>query len=501
MTTILALDGIDKSFAGVQALADVDLRVERGEIQALLGENGAGKSTLTKIMSGIHQPDSGIITIDGVARRLGSIRDASDAGIATIFQEFSLVPYLNAVDNIFLGRELTRGGFIDRAAMRARASALFDQLGYPIDLSVELRRLSVAQQQFVEIAKALSREARLLILDEPTATLTPEETQHLFAIMRELKRKDVAMVFISHHLDEIFEICDTITILRDGRGVGGGRVDEFSMDTLVEKMVGRSLTGGFPRAAENAKRGDVRVDVRRIQLTPDAPVNTVQIRAGEILGFAGVVGSGRSELARGLIGAQPTYRKEVVVDGALSRLRSPSEALALGIGLLPENRKTEGLITSFSVGDNIMLNNITDYCRPPGLVDRARARHAIDEGMARCGVKAPSARTTVANLSGGNQQKVVIARWLLRRCGVLIFDEPTRGIDVGAKSEIYRLMRELADDGHAIVMISSELPEIVGMSDRVAVFRQGAIVATLEGDLIHPNEIMRHATSSQNQAA
>ena len=501
MSTILQLRGIDKAFAGVQALAGVDLTVEQGEIHALLGENGAGKSTLTKVISGIHQPDAGTIRMDSQERRFANFRDAAAAGIATIFQEFSLIPYLNAVDNIFLGREITRGGRLDRKAMRKRATELFEQLGYPVDLNVEIRALSVAQQQFIEIAKALSMDARVLILDEPTATLTPEETRHLFKVMRQLKQQNVALIFISHHLEEIFEICDTVTVLRDGRFVGDGKVSDFSMDSLVEMMVGRSLESSFPPRGAGIDDAQTVVEVRAIQLTAKAPVNSLQIRSGEILGFAGVVGAGRSELAMGLIGAQPTHRKEVLIKGEAVSLKSPAQALKLGIGLLPENRKTEGLLLSFSVGENIMLNNLENYLATGGLISRSGANDAVDKAMEQGNVKAPSGRTTVANLSGGNQQKVVIARWLLHRCPVLIFDEPTRGIDVGAKAEIYRLMRELADHGHAIVMISSELPEIVGMSDRVAVFRQGAIVATLTGDQIHPNEVMFHATGAQHEAA
>lgn len=501
MNSVLVLRGIDKAFAGVQALANVDLTVERGEIHALLGENGAGKSTLTKVISGIYRPDAGTILIDGKKCHFINFRDAAAAGIATIFQEFSLIPYLNAVDNIFLGREITRGGLLDRRAMRKRATELFEQLGYPVDLNVEIRALSVAQQQFIEIAKALSMDARVLILDEPTATLTPEETRHLFKVMRQLKQQNVALIFISHHLEEIFEVCDTVTVLRDGRFVSNGKVSDLTMDSLVEKMVGRSLESSFPPRGAITTPVQIAVDVRAIQLTAKAPVNSLQIRSGEILGFAGVVGAGRSELAMGLIGAQPTHRKDVHIKGQAVSLTSPARALDLGIGLLPENRKSEGLLLRFSVGENIMLNNMESCLLPGGLISHSETNAAVKKAMQGGNVKAPSAHTTVANLSGGNQQKVVIARWLLHRCPVLIFDEPTRGIDVGAKAEIYRLMRELVNRGHAIVMISSELPEIIGMSDRVAVFRQGAIVATLTGDQIQPNEVMLHATGAYHEAA
>jgi len=491
---ILRLEGVSKSFPGVKALSGIDLSIRKGEVHALLGENGAGKSTLMKILGGIHQADEGRIFIDGGECRFAGYNDAIAAGIGIIFQEFSLVPYLNAVENIFLGRYLkNRFGLMDRAAMKRSAQELFDELGVQIDLDAPICRLSVAQQQFVEIGKALSLKARLLVLDEPTATLTPNEAGHLFKIMRELRARGVAMIFISHHLDEIFEVCDRISVLRDGANAGHAEVGETNVDALVEMMVGRRIEHSFPPKPQPAPRGRKVLEVPHIQLARGGPVNAFELHEGEILGFAGLVGSGRTELALGMMGADRAHRKTVLRNGVPVRLNDPTQALDNGIGLLPESRKVEGLITDFTIRFNISLNNLGRH-RRAGLVGRASEERSANELSRRVGVKAPGIETRVATLSGGNQQKVVIARWLGHDCEVLIFDEPTRGIDVGAKAEIYGLMRELTRQGKSIVMISSELPEIVGMCDRVAVFSGGSIVATLEGDSINSGDIMRHAT-------
>ncbi|MEO6919613.1 MAG: sugar ABC transporter ATP-binding protein [Collimonas sp.] len=505
MKTLLQLEGISKKFGVVNALSNIDLSVERGEIHALLGENGAGKSTLMKILSGVHRPDSGRIVIDGEERRFAGYNDAVAAGIAIIFQEFNLIPYLNAVENIFLGREMTnRFGLLSKSAMKRKAQDIFDKLEIGIDLSLEVSRLTSAQQQFVEIGKALLLDARILILDEPTATLTPNEAEHLFKIMRDLRQRDVAMIFISHHMEEIFQVCDRITVLRDGANAGEARADVVTEAALVEMMVGRKLEHNFPPkpARASTAAGQIVLEVAAIQISRHGSLNSFDLRAGEILGFAGLVGSGRTELALAVIGANPSYRKEVKVNGVAARLRDTADALALGIGLLPESRKTEGLILDFSVKDNMSINNLGKYTGSGGAwINRMEELKTSNQMIRKVGVKTPDALTRVGNLSGGNQQKVVLARWLNHHCKILIFDEPTRGIDVGAKAEIYSLMRELTAGGYAIIMISSELPEIVGMCDRVAVFCQGAIVAILEDSAINANEVMRHATTSPKHAA
>lgn len=492
---MLRLEGVSKSFPGVKALSGIDLSIRKGEVHALLGENGAGKSTLMKILGGIYQADEGRIFIEGRERQFAGYGDAIAAGVGIIFQEFSLVPYLNAVENIFLGRYLkNRFGLLDRAAMERSAQAIFQELGVQIELNVPICRLSVAQQQFVEIGKALSLDAKLLVLDEPTATLTPNEAGHLFKIMRELRARGVAMIFISHHLDEIFEVCDRISVLRDGANAGRAEVGATDVDALVEMMVGRKIEHNFPGKLVPAPRGRKVLEVPEIQLSKGGPVNGFDLHEGEILGFAGLVGSGRTELALGMMGADRVHRKTVLRNGKPVRLNDPTQALENGIGLLPESRKTEGLITDFTIRFNISMNNLGKH-KSAGLVSQKSEKQSAGELSKRVGVKAPGIETRVATLSGGNQQKVVIARWLGHDCEVLIFDEPTRGIDVGAKTEIYSLMRELTRQGKAIIMISSELPEIVGMCDRVAVFSGAAIVAMLEGDSINSGDIMRHATT------
>ncbi|MED7666679.1 sugar ABC transporter ATP-binding protein [Pseudomonas moraviensis subsp. stanleyae] len=497
--TLLTLTQISKSFPGVKALKQIDLSVERGEIHALLGENGAGKSTLIKILGGIQSQDEGTITFDGVTRQFNSYNDSVEAGIGVVFQEFSLIPYLTATENIFLGREKVNCvGLLRKKEMREKATQLFDRLGVQLDLDCPVGRLSVAEQQFIEIAKALALDVSLLILDEPTATLTPSEADLLFQIMRELKSQGVAIIFISHHLDEIFEVCDRISVLRDGANAGVRQVNECDIDSLVEMMVGRRLDATFPPKPVLPVLPPL-LDVREIRLSRNGPSNHFQLRPGEILGFAGLVGSGRTELALAVLGAIPTYSKDVSVNGQIVSLKDPAEALSRGIGLLPESRKTEGLITDFSIRENISLNNLKKYRSSFGLIDHKNEHEKTHELMDQLSIKAPCGESRVVNLSGGNQQKVVIARWLNHHCSILVFDEPTRGIDVGAKAEIYMLMRRLTEQGFGIIMISSELPEIIGMCDRVAVFNKGSIVTVLEAESINSEEVMRHATASVEQ--
>ncbi|WP_062117616.1 sugar ABC transporter ATP-binding protein [Aureimonas sp. AU40] len=495
---MLELRGIKKSFGRIEVLHGIDLTVRAGEVHALLGENGAGKSTLMKILCGILKPNEGTIRIDGELRQFADYDQAIEAGIGIVFQEFSLIPHMNAVENMFLAREI-RGPLrlLDRRAMRMRAGEVMARLGVEVPLGVPVNRLSVAQQQFVEIAKALLLDARILVLDEPTATLTPSETEHLFKVMRELRRQGVAVVFISHHLEEIFEICDRITVLRDGQFVAECAVSEIDNDRLVEMMVGRRLEQNFPPKPARDANAPLMLAVEAIQLKKGGPVSRFQLRRGEILGFAGLVGSGRTETVLAMLGAHSAARCELEIDGRKARLSGPDEALAQGIGLLPESRKEQGLITSFSILQNISLNNYGKYRRNHWFIDRKREVAATEAAMGQVRVKAQGPHARVDTLSGGNQQKVVIARWLNHQMKVLIFDEPTRGIDVGAKAEIYTLMRAFAAEGHGIIMISSELPEVIGMSDRVCVFRSGAIVATVEGEAINAEQIMTFATTGR----
>ncbi|RAW09059.1 ribonucleotide-diphosphate reductase subunit alpha [Halomonas elongata] len=495
MTPLLSLRHISKSFPGVKALQDVSLDVHAGEVHALLGENGAGKSTLMKILCGIYRQDEGDIVIDGQTRDFHGYQDALDAGVGIIFQEFSLIPDLDAVDNIFLGREKrNRFGLRDRSTMIREAQHLFERLRVSIPLDCPIAELSIADQQFIEIAKALSLDARLLVLDEPTATLTPSEADHLFAIMRALRDQGVGMVFISHHMEEIFTICDHVTVMRDGKKVDDCHVASTSPDDLIEKMVGRRVENIFPERRCDADYDDVVLDIQSLRLDPNGPEHSLKLHRGEILGFAGLVGSGRTELVRGLIGATRPAHARISIEGKPVRLRHPAAALEQGIGLLPENRKTQGLVLPFSCRDNISLNNLAQFQGNLPLLRRGQEARTATDLMAAVRVKAPSPETPVGELSGGNQQKVVIARWLGHQCKVLIFDEPTRGIDVGAKAEIYALMKELTAQGVSIIMISSELPEVLGLCDRAAVFYHGRIAAELEGSALDSQSIMHHAT-------
>lgn len=494
----LVIAGVSKTFVGARALDKVSMSVAAGEIHALLGENGAGKSTLMKILCGVYRPDCGTITLNGNDRQFANHKEAVQAGIGIAFQEFTLIPDLDAVENIFLGREVRSAArLLDRPAMRIRAAGLFERLGVAIPLDRPIRFLSVAQQQFVEIAKALALDARVLILDEPTATLTPTEVEHLFAVMRELRRDGVAIIFISHHMDEIFEICDRVTVLRDGTLAGSAAIAETNLDALIEMMVGRRIKHSYPDKGGVDSASAIALEVTDLQIDRGGPINAFAVRCGEILGFAGLVGSGRTETALAVFGAKRAHRRTVRVHGKFVSLPDPAAALAHGIGLLPESRKSEGLITAFSVQDNITLNNLAKYSAAGPLLSNSAQRAAAERLIEQLRIKAAGPRVAVETLSGGNQQKVVIARWLDHHAKILFFDEPTRGIDIGAKAEIYQLLRSLAAQGFAIVLISSELPEVIGLSDRVAVFRRGAIVRTLTDSEVTPENVMRHAVAGE----
>ena len=386
---MLELSGIRKSFGRIEVLHGVDLNVRAGEVHALLGENGAGKSTLMKILCGIIQPSAGTIRIEGTERQFADYDQAIEAGIGIVFQEFSLIPHLDAVENMFLAREI-RGplGLLDRKAMRKRAAEIMAQLAIDVPLDRPINRLSVAQQQFVEIAKALSLNARILVLDEPTATLTPTEVEHLFKVMRELRKQGVAIVFISHHLEEIFQICDRITVLRDGNFIASCAVSEVDNDRLVEMMVGRRIEANFPPKSTPVPAAPLMIEVEEVQLKKGGPVSGFQLRAGEILGFAGLVGSGRTETVLAMLGAGPAARCKVRVDGVEKRLSGPDDALAHGIGLLPESRKEQGLITSFSILQNISLNNYGKYRKGHWFIDLKKERASTEAAMAQVRVKA-----------------------------------------------------------------------------------------------------------------
>ncbi len=493
---LLQLRGITKRFAGVSALCGIDLDLGPGEILALLGENGAGKSTLMKVLSGVHRPDEGRILLEEREVEFASPHEAQAAGISIIYQEFSLVPHLPAYENIFLGREKrTHWGTLDRPAMKTAARLVLQRLGVEFDVAVPVIQLSVAQQQFVEIAKALARSARIVILDEPTATLAANDVDQLFRVMRELRRSGVAMVFISHHLDEIFQIADRVQCLRDGCSVGMKPIADCTPTELVRMIAGRDVAQAFP-PRPGSGFGPVILEVRRLQLQRHLPTVSFTLREGEILGFAGLVGSGRTEVIRALIGVDKTYARDITYRGRPFAPASPADSRALGIGLLPEDRKQQGVILPFSLSDNTVLANLPALCRPgAGWLRGGRIDEVVQGFIDRLSIRASSARQTVRTLSGGNQQKVVVAKWLHADCRVLIFDEPTRGIDVGARFEIYDLMRRLAARGVAIIMISSDLPEVVGMSDRVIVMRQHRVEKMMErAEEISAESVMFYAT-------
>jgi len=490
---LLVMEGIEKSFPGVKALDGVSLELRAGEVLALVGENGAGKSTLIKVLSGAHRPDSGRLLLGGEPLVVASPADAQRAGIAVIYQEFNLVPTLTARENIFLGQERTVGGFLRRRRERRAALDLFSRMGVEIDPEAVCRSLTVAQQQVVEIAKALSLRARILVMDEPTATLSTDEVERLFAIIRDLKRQGIGVIYISHRLDEVFEVADRVMVLRDGQRIATRPVGEVTRDELIEMMVGRKLENEFPK--ERAEIGSPRLVVRGLARGRWVRGVSFCVRGGEVLALTGLVGSGRTETARLIFGADRPESGSVELDGRPLRIRSPRDAIRNGICLLTEDRKTQGLVLVHSVRENFALPNLPRLNRL-GFVAGRREREALDRLAQSLRIRMTSPEQRVGTLSGGNQQKVVLAKWLEANSEAIIFDEPTRGIDVGAKYEIYLLMNRLAAQGKAILMISSELPEVLGMADRILVMHDGRITGEITDVASATQEqILRYAVS------
>jgi rhamnose transport system ATP-binding protein len=490
-TPLLEVRDIEKTFPGVRALSGVSFEVRAGEVHALLGENGAGKSTLIKIISGVYEPDGGWILIGGRETRFASPEDAKRAGVATIYQELLLFPELTVAENIFLGHAPRAGmGRIDWRAMRARAEALLASLEID-DLAPNqvVGALSVGNRQRVEILRALSHDARILIMDEPTAALTESDVTRLFDIVRRLRARGVGIVYISHRLDEIFAIGDRVTVLRDGAYVGARSVADTNASELVQMMVGRRIDNLFPKTT--VPIGAPVLEARNIVRHPMTKSVSLTVRAGEIVGLAGLVGSGRSELAQTLFGITPAESGEIRLMGEAVTIRSAEAARSKGIAYVPEDRGVQGLVRPMSVLHNFSLAALGALSRA-GFIDRGAERRMAEEGVQRFRVKTSSVEEIAGRLSGGNQQKIVLGKWLANNPKLLILDEPTRGIDVGAKAEIHRLMSELAGAGVAILMISSELPEVLGMSDRVLVMREGRFVAEFD---------RAHATSETVGAA
>ena len=481
MQPLLELRNISKSFPGVQALSKAQFEVREGEVHALLGENGAGKSTMIKLISGLYRPDEGEILLQGQPVVFHNPRDAQAAGVATIYQELSLYPELTVAENIFMGHApRNRFGMVDWGAMRQRARELLASLNiHDMDVDRKVGTMTVGNRQRVEIAKALSMNARILIMDEPTAALTEADVQQLFEIVRLLRERGVAIIYISHRLEEVFLLADRVTVLRDGQYVGTKPVKETREDELISMMVGRTIHNLFPKLP--AQVGEPVLEVENVWRKPDVRGVTLTVRAGEIVGLAGLVGSGRSEFAQVVFGISPADSGTIRVNGKRVEIKSPADALKLGIAYVPEDRGTQGLIRQMNIRENVSLAVLRDIARNT-FVNRKAERSLAERMIEQLSIRAYSSDQVVNKLSGGNQQKVVVSKWLASKPRLLIMDEPTRGIDVGAKAEIHRLISELAQQGMAILMISSELPEIMGMSDRILVMRGGTIVAEYSRD-------------------
>ncbi|MBS0907281.1 sugar ABC transporter ATP-binding protein [Pantoea dispersa] len=474
----LEAEGISKFFPGVKALDNVSLRIKPGSVHALMGENGAGKSTLMKCLIGMYRPDKGTIRIKGKPVQFQDTMDALRSGISMIHQELNLVPYMTVAENIWLGREPMKYGFVDHGKLNQQTQELLNKLNIRLKADRLVGELSIASQQMVEIAKAVSWNSDIVIMDEPTSALTETEVAHLFTIIRDLRAQGKAIIYISHKMDEIFAITDEISIFRDGTWVGSNSTTAFTRQSLITQMVGRELTQLFPKF--NSAIGEEVLTVRNLTCKDRFTDVSFSVRKGEILGVAGLVGAGRSEVMESLFGMESFDSGEVLIDGVPVKIDSPSTAIEKGMAFLTEDRKKSGLFLVLSVLENMSIVNMPDYIGKSGFVSHMKMAQDCMEQIRKLNIKTPTMDQIINNLSGGNQQKVLIARWLLAQPKILILDEPTRGIDVGAKAEIYRLISELANRGVAIIMVSSELPEILGMSDRVMVMHGGRITGILD---------------------
>lgn len=491
---ILELKNISKSFSGVEVLHHVSFALRPGEVHALLGENGAGKSTLVKVITGVHQPDGGEVIINGERVHFSDSRDSRQAGIAAIYQELSLFPDLDVAENIFVGRQPVKtGGRIDWKKLYSEAELLLSSLGVHLDLKQKARNLSIAQQQMVEIARAISINARILIMDEPTSSLTLNEVSDLFSLVRRLREDGAAVIFISHRLEELFEIADRVTVLRDGSYVDTRVIKETSRDELIRLMVGRTISDLFPK--QIVQPGDVSLRVENLSRAGAFEDISFELRKGEILGMAGLVGAGRTNVARAIFGVEPPTEGRIQIDGREVAITSSQQAIQLGLAYVPEDRQLHGLIPAMSITSNISLSMLEKYASHGWLRDKLERKSAYDAAC-QMEVRANHIWQNARELSGGNQQKIVLAKWLSTNPRILILDEPTRGIDVGTKAAVHALMSKLAADGMAILMISSELPEILGMSDRVIVMREGRITGRLSRAEATQEKIISAATQA-----
>ncbi|CAM2876969.1 sugar ABC transporter ATP-binding protein [Paenibacillus sediminis] len=491
----IQMKNIHKAFGTNQVLTGVDFDLRDGEVHALMGENGAGKSTLMNILVGLHPLDKGSIKIKGQETYFKSPREAEQNGIAFIHQELNIWPEMTVLENLFIGKEMTtKLGLLNLKEMKALAMEQFRKLSVMISLNRIAGECSVGEQQMIEIAKALMTDSKVIIMDEPTAALTEREIQKLFEVIASLKREGVSIIYISHRMEEIFTICDRITVMRDGKTVDTKEIPDTNFDEVVRKMVGRELTERYP--LRNPKPGKVALEVKNASHKGHFQNISFAVRSGEILGFSGLMGSGRTEIMRAIFGLDSLDDGEIWVNGKKVNIRTPNDAIKLGIGFITEDRKDEGLILDFSIRENMALTNLHSFA-PKGIISEKKEKEFVDLLIKRLKIKTQSGETAAGNLSGGNQQKVVIAKWVGTGPKVLILDEPTRGVDVGAKREIYELMNELTDRGVAIIMISSELPEVLGMSDRIIVIHEGKISGELSREEANQEKIMTLATGGQ----
>ncbi len=499
-TYLLQMKNIIKTFPGVKALNSVKLDVKEGEIHALMGENGAGKSTLVKCLAGIHNPTSGEIFYDGINRRGYNTAQALNMGISMIHQELSPVLHRPIMENIWLGREpRTKLGLIDHHKMYEMSKEVLKEIDLKEDPKTTMAHLSVAKMQMIEIAKAVSYNSKLIIMDEPTSALTDKEVNHLFAIMRKLKKSGKSIIYISHKLDEVFEITDRITVYRDGEYIGSEDTDKLDIKTMIKMMVGRHVEDMFPKI--DCPIGDIKLEVKNLthrRLFKDV---SFTVRKGEILGIAGLVGAGRTEVIETIFGARKKIGGEIYIDGEKIEINSPRDAISKGIALLTEDRRLTGIFPMLPVRFNMALTNIPRYLSKIGFLNYKKLKTDCDDFVDKIQIKTPGLMQKIENLSGGNQQKVLVARWLMIEPDILILDEPTRGIDVGAKSEIHRLVSKLAGEGKSIIMISSELPEIMGMSDRIMVMHDGRVTGIVDNNKdLSQEELMAYATGTKNSA-
>lgn len=493
---LLSVQGISKGFPGVQALEDVSLEVSAGEVLVLVGENGAGKSSLMKILSGIYSKDSGRILLDGEEVDIQSPLHAQQLGISIIHQEMNLMPDLTVAQNIWIGREPRVAGVVSERKLREQTEEFLTRIGVGVDPQSKVENLSVAKQQMVEIAKALSYDARVLIMDEPTSALTEAEVETLIGLVEELKAQGKAIIYISHRMDELKRLADRVTVLRDGKYIGTLDKSEIDISRIIEMMVGRHIDEGTRPESRSFDDVPVVLSVRGLSTKKLLQDVGFELRRGEILAFAGLMGSGRTETARALIGADPSESGDIAINGQALKVKQPADAVRHGIGYLSEDRKLLGLMLEQDVSFNTVLASLPFFSGPMGIMRESKVKSLVTEQVDALKVKTPSVDQMVKLLSGGNQQKVVISKWLVKNCDILIFDEPTRGIDVGAKEEIYALLRSLADEDKSIVMISSELPEVLRVADRILVMANGRVSGTLMNAEATQEKIMHLATHS-----